>query len=59
MIAEQFGHVVPIDQPEVIVNAIRTVVETVRGPDVPPLRHPCSERSPRPTSAMNLRSGKA
>jgi pimeloyl-ACP methyl ester carboxylesterase len=35
MIAEQSGHVVPIDQPEVVVNAIRTVVETVRGHDVP------------------------
>ena len=27
MIAEQSGHVAPIDQPEVVVNAIRTVVE--------------------------------
>jgi pimeloyl-ACP methyl ester carboxylesterase len=35
MIAEQSGHVVPIDQPEVVVDAIRTVVETVRGHDVP------------------------
>jgi pimeloyl-ACP methyl ester carboxylesterase len=34
MIAEQSGHVVPIDQPEVVVNAIRTVVETARGHDV-------------------------
>jgi pimeloyl-ACP methyl ester carboxylesterase len=30
MIAEQSGHVVPIDQPEVIVDAIRIVVETAR-----------------------------
>jgi pimeloyl-ACP methyl ester carboxylesterase len=35
LIAQQSGHVVPIDQPEVVVNAIRTVVETVRGHDVP------------------------
>ena len=35
MIAEQSGHVVPIDQPEVVVDAIRAVVETARGHDVP------------------------
>jgi hypothetical protein len=35
IIAEQSGHVVPIDQPEVIVDAIRIVVETARGHDVP------------------------
>ncbi len=35
VIAEQSGHVVPIDQPEAVVDAIRTVVETVRGHDVP------------------------
>jgi pimeloyl-ACP methyl ester carboxylesterase len=35
MIAEQSGHVVPIDQPEVVVDAIRIVVETARGHDVP------------------------
>ena len=35
MIAEQSGHVVPVDQPEVIVDAIRIVVETARGHDVP------------------------
>jgi pimeloyl-ACP methyl ester carboxylesterase len=34
IIAEQSGHVVPIDQPEVVVNAIRIVVETARGHDV-------------------------
>ena len=32
--AQQSGHVVAIDQPEVVVNAIRTVVETARGRDV-------------------------
>jgi len=33
--AQQAGHVVTIDQPEVVVDAIRTVVETARGHDVP------------------------
>jgi pimeloyl-ACP methyl ester carboxylesterase len=33
--AQQSGHVVAIDQPEIIVDAIRTVVETARGYDVP------------------------
>jgi pimeloyl-ACP methyl ester carboxylesterase len=35
MIAEESGHVVSVDQPEVVVDAIRTVVETARGHDVP------------------------
>jgi pimeloyl-ACP methyl ester carboxylesterase len=35
IVAEQSGHVVQVDQPEVVVNAIRTVVETARGHDVP------------------------
>jgi pimeloyl-ACP methyl ester carboxylesterase len=35
MIARQSGHVVSVDQPEIVVNAIRTVVETTRGHDVP------------------------
>ena len=35
MTAQRSGHVVPVDQPEVVVDAIRTVVETVRGHDVP------------------------
>jgi len=35
MIAQQSGHVVSIDQPDVVVGAIRTVVETARGHDVP------------------------
>ena len=35
IIAQQSGHVVAIDQPEVVVDAIRTVVETARGHDVP------------------------
>jgi pimeloyl-ACP methyl ester carboxylesterase len=35
IIAQQSGHVVSADQPEVVVDAIRTVVETARGHDVP------------------------
>jgi len=50
MIAQQSGHVVSLDQPGIVVDAIRTVVETARGHDVPL----CAT----PASAMNLRSGK-
>src|SRR5262245_57252470 len=35
IIAQQSGHVVSVDQPEVVVDAIRTVVETARGHDAP------------------------
>jgi len=35
IIAENSGHVVPTDQPKVVVDAIRAVVETARGHDVP------------------------
>jgi len=35
IVAQESGHVVAIDQPEVVVDAIRTVVETARGHDVP------------------------
>ena len=35
VIAQESGHVVSVDQPEVVVGAIRTVVETARGHDVP------------------------
>jgi pimeloyl-ACP methyl ester carboxylesterase len=35
IVAQQSGHVVATDQPEVVVDAIRTVVETARGHDVP------------------------
>jgi pimeloyl-ACP methyl ester carboxylesterase len=38
VIAQQSGHVVQVDQPEVVVDAIRTVVEIARGHDI----HPCS-----------------
>jgi pimeloyl-ACP methyl ester carboxylesterase len=34
-IARQSGHVVSVDQPEVVVDAIRRVVETARGQDLP------------------------
>jgi len=44
IIAEQSGHVVPVDQPEVVVDAIRRVVETARGHDVP-LCDPSRQRS--------------
>lgn len=37
IIAEQSGHVVAIDQPQVIVEAIRAIVETSRGRDDVPL----------------------
>ena len=35
ILARQSGHVVAVDQPEIVVDAIRTVVETARGHDVP------------------------
>jgi hypothetical protein len=38
IVAPRSGHLVQTDQPEIVVDAIRTVVETARGHDVPPLR---------------------
>jgi pimeloyl-ACP methyl ester carboxylesterase len=35
LIAQRSGHVVSVDQPEVVVDAIRGAVETARGHDVP------------------------
>jgi len=35
IVAQESGHVVAIDQPEVVVDAIRAVVETARGHDAP------------------------
>jgi len=35
IVAQQSGHVVAVDQPDAVVNAIRTVVETARGRDLP------------------------
>ena len=50
MIAQESGHVVPVDQPEVVVGAIRTVVETARGHDVPLCATRANvERDPRQT----------
>jgi pimeloyl-ACP methyl ester carboxylesterase len=48
MIAEQSGHVVPIDQPELIVDAIRIVVETARGHYVPLCAPPANVERDRP-----------
>jgi hypothetical protein len=33
IVAAQSGHAVPVDQPEVVVNAIRAIVDTARGRD--------------------------
>jgi pimeloyl-ACP methyl ester carboxylesterase len=48
MIAQQSGHVVSVDQPDIVVDAIRTVVETARGHDVPLCATPAAtlERDP-------------
>jgi len=35
IVARESGHVVAIDEPEIVVEAIRAVVETARGHDVP------------------------
>jgi pimeloyl-ACP methyl ester carboxylesterase len=48
IIAQQSGHVVLIDQPEVVVDAIRTVVEAVRGHDVPLCVTPANVERDRP-----------
>ena len=37
IMAEQSGHVVPVDQPQVVVSAIRTVLEAARGRNDVPL----------------------
>ena len=42
IIAQQSGHVVAVDQPEIVVDAIRIVVETARGDDVPLCATPAS-----------------
>jgi pimeloyl-ACP methyl ester carboxylesterase len=45
IIAEQSGHVVVIDQPQIVAAAVRTVVETARGRnDVPPCGTPVAGR---------------
>jgi pimeloyl-ACP methyl ester carboxylesterase len=48
IVAEESGHVVAIDQPEVVVDAIRTVVEAARGHDVPLCAAPADVERGRP-----------
>jgi hypothetical protein len=48
MIAQASGHVVQADQPGVVVDAIRTVVETARGHDVPLCATPANVERDRP-----------
>jgi len=43
IVAPQSGHVVAIDQPEVVVAAIRTVVETARGGVFPACAPPVAD----------------
>jgi pimeloyl-ACP methyl ester carboxylesterase len=42
IVAQQSGHVVAVDEPAVVVDAVRSVVETARGHDVPL----CAPRAP-------------
>lgn len=48
IVAQDSGHVVSVDQPEVVVDAIRTVVETARGHDVPLCATPANVERDRP-----------
>jgi pimeloyl-ACP methyl ester carboxylesterase len=50
MIARHSGHVVSVDEPAVVVDAIRTVVETARGHNVP-MCAPSAANTDRPTHA--------
>lgn len=52
--AQQAGHVIAIDQPAIIVDAIRTVVETARGHDVPLCATDGASSDSHPTSPMKL-----
>ena len=49
IVAQQSGHVVAADQPEIVVDAIRRAVETARGHDVPLCATPAAnaDQSPR------------
>ena len=49
IVAQQSGHVVAADQPEIVVDAIRRAVETARGHDVPLCPTPAAnaDQSPR------------
>lgn len=55
-VSEVRSHVVAIDQPEIIVDAIRTVVETARDRDVPLCATPAAGGDYHPPRAMKLRS---
>jgi pimeloyl-ACP methyl ester carboxylesterase len=44
IVARQSGHVVQVDQPDIVVDAIRTVVETARGHDFPLCATPAAKR---------------
>ncbi len=48
IVAQESGHVVSVDEPEVVVDAIRTVVETARGHDVPLCATPANVERDRP-----------
>jgi pimeloyl-ACP methyl ester carboxylesterase len=48
VVARQSGHVVSVEQPEVVVDAIRTVVEAARGHDVPLCATPATVERDRP-----------
>jgi pimeloyl-ACP methyl ester carboxylesterase len=48
IVAQDSGHVVSVDQPAVVVDAIRTVVETARGHDVPLCATPANVERDRP-----------
>jgi hypothetical protein len=56
IIAHNSGHVVSIDQPKVVVDAIRVVVETARGHEVPFAAHTLREVDGDLTSAKSALS---
>ena len=56
---EQSGHVVAVDQPEVVVDAIRTVVETARGHDVPLCPTPAANMRRAPCCYSQAMAGRA
>ena len=47
--ARQSGHVIPIDQPKAVVEAIRTVVQVARGEEVPLCAAPAANGLGSPT----------
>jgi len=46
IVAQESGHVVAIEQPKIVVDAIRTVVDVVRGQNVPPCVIPAANVEP-------------